>query len=328
MKRKVIFDTDPGIDDAIALLTLLNSDMFDVLGITTVAGNKGIEHTTTNASKIVTYMNQSIPIYQGAYSRYPVVKENKPSDHLDGGDVHGKDGLGGVDLKVDPELFKKESAVDFLVRCALEFPNEVEIISVGPMSNLALAIEQDEAAMRQIKKIWSMGGGVRRGNVTPVAEFNYWFDPDAVEKVYSIGDEVPIVMIGLDATHQCIFDMNDLTFMKLACGPKGEMMAHMVNDYVKAYWTVNGYIGVVIHDLIAVLAAMDEDICTTLTHTHLDIVMGGKAHGQCLVDLVDSWKKPKNAYVCMDLDVRKCKEMFFETCFTKEVMERYREVFP
>ena len=103
MKRKVIFDTDPGIDDAIALLTLLNSDMFDVLGITTVAGNKGIEHTTTNASKIVTYMNQSIPIYQGAYSRYPVVKENKPSDHLDGGDVHGKDGLGGVDLKVDPE---------------------------------------------------------------------------------------------------------------------------------------------------------------------------------------------------------------------------------
>lgn len=327
-KRKVIFDTDPGIDDAVALLTLLNYEPFDVLGITTVAGNKGIEHTTNNASKLVRYARKDIRIYRGAHTCYSRVLAGLPAEGRDGGNVHGEDGLGGVGLPVDPSNISSKSAIDFILDTVCKYPGEVEIISVGPMTNLALAIDKDEATMRKVKKIWSMGGGVFRGNVTPVAEFNYWFDTIAVEKVYSLGNDVDIVMVGLDATHQCIFDANDLAFIRLAAGEKGELIYAMVQDYLNAYWKFNKYIGIVIHDLLPVLMAIDPSVCSRLVHINLRIVGEGLTKGQCIVDLVDSWKLQKNAYVAMDMDVRKCKELFMEVCFGKEVKENYQSVFP
>jgi purine nucleosidase len=327
-KRKIIFDTDPGIDDAVALLTLLNYETFDVLGITTVAGNKGIEHTTDNASKLVRYARKDIRVYRGAHSSYSRVKAGLPAEGRDGGNVHGEDGLGGVVLPVDPSNISSISAIDFILDTVRKYPGEVEIISVGPMTNLALAIEKDEATMRKVKKIYSMGGGVFRGNVTPVAEFNYWFDTLSVEKVYSLGNDVEIVMVGLDATHQCIFDANDLAFIRLAAGEKGELIYAMVQDYLNAYWKFNKYIGIVIHDLLPVLMAIDPSVCSRLVHSNLRIVHEGLATGQCIVDLVDSWKLEKNAYVAMDMDVRKCKELFMEVCFGKEVKENYQSVFP
>lgn len=327
-KRKVIFDTDPGIDDAVALLTLFNSEDFDVLGITSVAGNKGISHTTDNASKLIRYAKKDIKVYRGAYSCYSRVKAGLPAEGRDGGNVHGADGLGGVDLLADPSNISSISAIDFILETVRKHPGEVEIISVGPMTNLALAIDQDETTMRKVKKIWSMGGGVFRGNVTPVAEFNYWFDTISVEKVYSLGNDVDIVMVGLDATHQCIFDANDLTFIRLAAGEKGELIYTMVQDYLNAYWKFNKYIGIVIHDLLPVLMAIDPSVCTRLVHSNLRIVHEGLTLGQCIVDLADSWKLNKNAYVAMDMDVRKCKELFMEVCFGKEVKENYQSVFP
>jgi purine nucleosidase len=327
-KRKIIFDTDPGIDDAVALLTLLNYEPFDVLGITTVAGNKGIEHTTDNASKLVRYARKDMQVYRGAHSSYTRVKAGLPAQGRDGGNVHGEDGLGGVGLPVDPSNISSISAIDFILDTVRKYPGEVEIISVGPMTNLALAIDQDEATMRKVKKIYSMGGGVFRGNVTPVAEFNYWFDTLSVEKVYSLGNDVEIVMVGLDATHQVIFDANDLAFIRLATGEKGELIYAMVQDYLNAYWKFNKYIGIVIHDLLPVLMAIDPSVCSQLVHSNLRIVHEGLTTGQCIVDLVDSWKLTKNAFVAMDMDVRKCKELFMEVCFGKEVKENYQSVFP
>ncbi len=327
-KRKIIFDTDPGIDDAVALLTLLNYDDFEVLGITSVAGNKGISHTTDNASKLIRYAQKDIKVYRGAYSSYERVKEGLEAQGRDGGNVHGIDGLGGVGLPVDPNNISPISAIDFILDSVKTYPGEIEIISVGPMTNLALAIDRDEKTMRNVKKVWSMGGGVFRGNVTPVAEFNYWFDTLAVEKVYSLGISVDIVMVGLDATHQCIFDANDLTFIRLAGGEKGSLIYAMVQDYLQAYWSYNKYIGIVIHDLLPVLMAIDPTVCTRLVHSNLRIVHQGLTKGQCIVDLADSWKLEKNVYVAMDMDVRKCKELFMEVCFGKEVKETYCLVFP
>ena len=327
-KRKIIFDTDPGIDDAVALLTLFNYDGFEVLGITSVAGNKGIAHTTDNASKLIKYAKKDIKVYRGAYSSYRQVKAGLPAEGRDGGNVHGEDGLGGVDLSIDSNNISSISAIDFILDCVRTYPGEVEIISVGPMTNLALAIDQDEATMRKVKKIWSMGGGVFRGNVTPVAEFNYWFDTLSVEIVYSLGNDVDIVMVGLDATHQCIFDANDLTFIRLAAGEKGELIYAMVQDYLSAYWKFNKYIGIVIHDLLPVLMAIDPTVCSNLVHSNVRIVHEGLTKGQCIVDLVDSWKLEKNAYVTMDMDVRRCKELFMEVCFNQEVKETYQSVFP
>jgi inosine-uridine nucleoside N-ribohydrolase len=327
-KRKIIFDTDPGIDDAVALLTLLNVESFEVLGITSVAGNKGIQHTTDNASKLIKYAQKDIKVYRGAHSSFQRVKDGLPPEGRDGGNVHGQDGLGGVNLPIDSSNISSVNAIDFILDSVKTYPGEVEIISVGPMTNLALAIDQDEMTMRNVKKIWSMGGGVFRGNVTPVAEFNYWFDTISVEKVYTLGNDVDIVMVGLDATHQCIFDANDLTFMRLAAGEKGELIYAMVQDYLNAYWKFNKYIGIVIHDLLPVLMAVDPTVCKRLVHSNLRIVHEGLTKGQCIVDLADSWKLDKNAYVAMDMDVRKCKELFMEVCFGLEVKETYVGVFP
>ncbi|MDP3306531.1 MAG: nucleoside hydrolase [Erysipelotrichaceae bacterium] len=327
-KRKIIFDTDPGIDDAVALLTLLNVESFEVLGITSVAGNKGIQHTTDNASKLINYAQKNIKVYRGAHSSYQRVKDGLIEEVRDGGNVHGEDGLGGVNLPIDSDNISAIGAIDFILDSVRTYPGEVEIISVGPMTNLALAIDQDETTMRKVKKIWSMGGGVFRGNVTPVAEFNYWFDTISVEKVYSLGNDVDIVMVGLDATHQCIFDANDLTFIRLAAGEKGELIYAMVQDYLNAYWKFNNYIGIVIHDLLPVLMAIDPTVCTRLVHSNLRIVHQGLTKGQCIVDLADSWKLNKNAFVAMDMDVRKCKELFMEVCFGLVVKETYVGVFP
>jgi inosine-uridine nucleoside N-ribohydrolase len=327
-KRKIIFDTDPGIDDAVALLTLLNYEPFEVLGITTVAGNKGIEHTTDNASKLIKYAQKDIKVYRGAHSNYSRVKAGLPAEGRDGGNVHGEDGLGGVGLPVDLSNVSPSNAIDFILDTVRKYPGEIEIISVGPMTNLALAIDQDEETMRNVKKIWSMGGGVFRGNVTPVAEFNYWFDTLSVEKVYSLGNDVDIVMVGLDATHQCIFDANDLAFINLAAGEKGQLIYAMVQDYLNAYWKFNKYIGIVIHDLLPVLMAIDPSVCSRLVHSNLRIVHQGLTTGQCIVDLADSWKLEKNAFVAMEMDVRKCKELFMEVCFSREVKENYQSVFP
>jgi len=324
-KRKVIFDTDPGIDDAIALLTLFNSDQFEVLGITSVSGNKGIENTTANASKLVAYSKYPCKVYRGAHSHYQNVIDQVDDNQADNYTTHGVDGLGGVDLKVDPSNISSISAIDFILDCVRKYPFEVEIFSVGPMTNLALAILEDEPAMRKVKKIWSMGGGVFRGNITPVAEFNYWIDTIAVEKVYEIGDEVDIVMVGLDVTHQCIFNGNDLTFLQLAGGPKGQLMVAMIQDYLQVYWKYAGYIGVVIHDLLAVLGAIDDSIFTKTLHCNMRMVHTGLAKGQCFVDINHRAGLVKNAYIPMELDVIKTKELFIEVCFGTQIKEQYQQ---
>lgn len=325
-KRKIIIDTDPGIDDAIAIIAAMKYPGFEILGITSVAGNKGIEFTTDNACKIVEYMNYDCKVYQGAYSNYVTVKAELPANHQDGGDVHGKDGLGGANLKAAPQRLSSMSAVEFIIESVKKYPGEVEIITIGPMTNIAFAIEHDREAMKKVKAIHSMGGGVFQGNMTPVAEFNYWFDPEAVEIVYSIGEEVPITMVGLDATHQCKVDINDLTFMNLAGGDLGELIHRMTSDYVDAYWRQNKIIGIVIHDLVAVIGAIYPEIYTKVVFSNLRVATEGLAKGQCIVDLVDSWKLPKNAYVVMGVDVHCFKQRFIELCFGQDILTLYDKV--
>ncbi|MCK5387961.1 MAG: nucleoside hydrolase, partial [Candidatus Izimaplasma sp.] len=209
--RKIIFDTDPGIDDAYAIITAMKHPDIKVLGICTVAGNKGIEFTTTNAQKLIKLMNYDCQVYKGAKDSLLKVAD-------DAGATHGIDGLGGVPLAYDKSSLSSISAVDYILNTVKENPNEIEIIAIGPVTNIALAIRKDKETMKKIKAIYTMGGGVYRGNITPVAEFNYWYDAQATKEMFELGVDVPIHMIGLDITHKSIVTNNDLEFMKMTGG--------------------------------------------------------------------------------------------------------------
>ena len=318
--RKIIFDTDPGIDDAYAIITAMKQPDMRILGLCTVAGNKGIEFTTTNAQKLIKYMNYDCKVYKGA-------KDSLLKVANDAGETHGIDGLGGVALDYDDSSLSTISAVDFIINTVKANPGEIEIIAIGPVTNIALAIRKDLETMKQVKAIYTMGGGIYRGNITPVAEFNYWYDAQAVKEMFDLGFFVPIHMIGLDITHKSIVTTNDLEFMKMVGGDLGELLYDMILPYVKSYWKFSRYTGCVIHDLLCVIYAIDPTVCPSekIYHSRLGVSTTGITIGQTIADIVDSWKQPKNAYIPLEVNSDKYKEKFFEIVFGEKVAKMYRK---
>lgn len=325
MVKKIIIDTDPGIDDALAIMSAFKHPDVEVLGLTAVAGNKGIDYTTANAAKLSTYFGSKVKVYRGATNDYVSLKEGKPERPNETGDVHGEDGMGSVQMPIDDSVYSDQSAIDFILDTIKENPGEVDIIAIGPLTNLALCVDKDPETMKLVRSIHTMGGGVYKGNVTPVAEFNYWFDPTAVELVFSeLGPHLPIYMIGLDVTHQGIIDFNDLGFMKLIGGEMGELIYNMMQDYLKSYWHQNNYIGAVIHDLMAVIGYLYPEIYTDVRHANLRCVTDSTvAFGQTVVDLADNWDLEKNAYVPMAVNVDLYKEKTIAILFGEEARQSY-----
>ena len=189
--RKFIIDTDTAGDDAIAMLLAAEADGIDILGITVTAGNVDIDQAVKNALQTMEIANRTdIPVYIGATSSYTGLTRPTYS-------VFGTDGMGDKDLIHPSGKAQKESAVDFMISMAKLYPGEVEIIDLGPVTNIAQAITKDPEAMKGIKKIWTMGtAGLGPGNATPVAEFNVYKDAEAYAIMLDF--DVPKTIIGLD----------------------------------------------------------------------------------------------------------------------------------
>lgn len=324
-KRKIIIDTDPGVDDAFAIITALKYTGFHVLGITTVAGNKGLEYVTNNALKLVGLMQADCLVYKGAHATLKDL--DKPgNEKKSAGDTHGFDGLGGIVLPYDLAKLSDQHAVDYILETVEKYPDEVEIIALGPLTNIAAAIQKSPQTMKKVKVIWSMGGGVYRGNITPVSEFNYWFDAEAAEITYSIGTDVDIYMFGLDVTYKTFFTANDFFFIQQEGGELGQYLYDMSQDYARSYWQNRRLTGAVIHDLVPVIYAIDPTISKQedVYHCALSVCcQPGLVYGQTIVDLVDRHKNQKNSFVVMNADGRKFKEVFMEIVFS-EVADLYK----
>lgn len=192
--QKIIIDTDPGIDDAVAiLLALAAKDKLDVLALTTVNGNVGIDQVTKNAFKILDVAGRAdIPVYKG--NGKPLLREN---DHCE--EFHGDDGLGNLDMPDSEREPENESAVDFLIRKVREEKGEITLVPIGPLTNIAEAVQRDPEFVKNVKEIVIMGGAEHGGNMSPHAEFNFWTDPEAAKIVFEAGFE-NVTMVGLDAT--------------------------------------------------------------------------------------------------------------------------------
>jgi len=312
-KRKVIIDCDPGIDDAFALVAALSSQNIEILGITTVAGNNGLEAVTKNMLRIKKLMKSPVKIYVGKDSQLP--------NHRDATKVHGGDGMGNSGLLFDERELEQESAVDFIIDSMKKYPNEIDLIALGPLTNLAQAIDKDYEAMKLIKSIYMMGGGIDRGNVTPYAEFNFWVNAEATANVFDLlAEHTEIHMMPLDACHQTLLNLNDIYFLQQECGEIGESLAHMCQQYVKAYYAMNGYFGAVIHDLILVLYYLNPALISEVKEEPIIIITEGEKIGQTVID--ENGKKVKIAWKLNNFD---WKNELIELVFPN-VFERWKEV--
>jgi purine nucleosidase len=188
----IILDCDPGIDDALAIAFATASPEIDLVGITTVAGNVGLDKTTANALAVASFVGApDVPVTAG--SAVPLLR---PA--LDAGDVHGDSGLGGAVLPPPARTAEDGHAIDYIIDTIGAARGEITLVATGPMTNIGLALRREPRLAGWVRDFVIMGGSAARGNVTPAAEFNIWADPEAAAIVFSAGWTVR--MIGLDVT--------------------------------------------------------------------------------------------------------------------------------
>jgi purine nucleosidase len=223
--RPIIIDTDPGQDDAVAILLALASPELQVLAITAVAGNVPLALTTRNARILLELAGrQDVPVYAGAIR--PMVRPLVTAEN-----VHGKTGLDGPDLPEPTMALAPGDAVDFIIRTLRERPaGSVTLCPLGPLTNIALALVRAPDIAPRIAEIVLMGGGCfEGGNITPAAEFNIFVDPHAAEVVFKSG--VPITMMPLDVTHQVLTTPTRIAAMRAIGNRSGEVVAQMLEFF-------------------------------------------------------------------------------------------------
>ena len=226
--RLTVIDTDPGIDDAIGILLALVSPEFDIAGITTVAGNIGIETTTRNAGRLLAFAGRdNIPVFQGAAA--PLSRPGPEPLNL-----HGDDGIGGVSLPDPVRVPESRHAVEWLAELLLARPaGTVDVLALGPLTNIARLILEEPEAAKRIGRIIAMGGAIHEhGNVGPRAEFNLWADPEAAAAV--VTSRLPLVLIPLDVTRRVRAARTLLETLSASGKPLASMVASLIESYFES----------------------------------------------------------------------------------------------
>ncbi|RYY27334.1 MAG: nucleoside hydrolase [Sphingomonadales bacterium] len=318
MTRKVIFDTDPGIDDAMALLLIEASPALDLVGITTVFGNADVDTTTRNAHYLAERFGIAAPVRRGAAQ--PIESERRPAPVH----IHGENGLGAADLShFGMPTPHPESAAEFLVRMASEMPGELTVIAVGPLTNLALALRLAPELAGQIREVIVMGGafgyGGRRGNVSPVAEANIANDPEAADLVFTAS--WPVTVVGLDVTAECILRNATAAQMAEQAGEAGQFLYEISRSYAAMYKHYDGIDGCCLHDVAAVIRATDPDLFETVEGP-LRVAIDGIARGQTIQRPLDqsfppgAWDDVPAQRVCRTVTAGAVERLFVERMIT------------
>jgi purine nucleosidase len=299
---KVIMDVDTGIDDALAMVYALHSPELEVIGFTTCFGNNEVTATTKNTLKVLELLNRTdIPVSKGASQ--PIFRQ-----HLKGSSaVHGVDGLAGAPLPEPKILPLKEHAADFIVRLINEYPHEVTLIPVGPLTNIALAIMKDPTIVHKVKNVTVMGGAVfHPGNVTPTAE------------AYVFRSGIPITLVGLDVTMQTLLPRSYLEEWKKIDTPLSKFLTHITEFYMDAYLnfypTINGC---ALHDPLAVATVIDPTfVKTKRLYVQVD-TEGEISKGRTIADLRPGHPEP-NMDVCLEVDADRFLEHFVNRILPRE----------
>lgn len=306
VKKKVIIDCDPGIDDSLAIMLALKSEELEVLGITITSGNVHAKKGAENALKILKELNRlDIPVYIGSCN--PLKRELITAE-----DTHGSDGLGESFLPKVEEVNYKEGAIDFILETLKD--EDITIIALGPLTNIAMALEKNESVMRNVKELVLMGGAFKSfGNCSQVAEFNFWVDPHGAEKVFK-DLKKKITMVGLDVTRQCVLTPNYIEMIKQFNEPLGDLIVKITRFYVDFHWEQERTLGCVINDPLAIAYFINPELCRGKEY-YVDIVTEGKAIGMSLVDEGDFYREKPNCLVLTEVDSKGFMEMFLTRIF-------------
>lgn len=305
MTKRIIIDTDPGIDDALAILLALASDELTIEGLTVVHGNCSMEQGVTNALSVLELAGrEEIPVYEGC--ELPLVQ---PS--LLAPETHGNTGLGYAQLPAPTTEPAAGHAVDFLMESTLSAPGEITIVAVGPLTNLALAIRREPKIVEAVREVIIMGGAIRHeGNTTPLAEFNTFVDPHAAHIVYHSG--MPITLTPLDVTYKCILTPDDVQRLLKLDHPITEFIADATRFYMEFHDDYQKIAGCVINDPLALALAYAPELVDVEEH-YVDVdIAGGVSMGNTFADFYRMEEKPANMNVALGVRPRDFIELFLD----------------
>jgi purine nucleosidase len=252
MSRKIIIDCDPGHDDAMAIMLAAGNPEIDLLTITTVAGNQTLEKTTLNARRVCTVAGiEGVPIAAGCDR--PLRRELVIAPM-----THGESGLDGPSFGEPTVALDDRHAVDLIVELVMANPGEIDLVPLGPLTNIALAVRREPAIVENVREVVLMGGAYTRGNSTPAAEFNIFVDPEAAAIVFEAG--WPLTMVGLDLTHQALATREVVERIHALGTPLAEVVVELMGFFTQTYQDVSGFAAPPVHDACAVARLIRPEV--------------------------------------------------------------------
>jgi purine nucleosidase len=316
--RTFLIDTDTASDDAVALIMALRSPKVQVAAITVVAGNVPLQQATSNALYTAELCSSDVPVFAGAEG--PLLRKLELADWF-----HGKDGLGDHGYKPASRRAESKHAVEAIIETVREYPG-IEIITLGPLTNVALAVLRDPKLVRNVNRCIVMGGNpCCIGNVTPAAEFNIWVDPDAAHIVFRSG--LPIEMVGW---HLCrgdsVLNQRDIDRALALKNPIAEFAIRCNSVAAEALFRQTGETGICLPDPVCMGIALDSTLCASSSSHYIAIETQSEiTRGMTVVDQLNvaddarnraTWeqtiaRQPERIHVCWTLDVPRWKELLF-----------------
>jgi len=305
MTKRILIDTDPGIDDSLAILLAIASPELSLEGLSIVHGNCSLKQGTINALSILDLVNAShIPIAAGC--ELPLVQ---PS--LLAPETHGNTGLGYAKLpepRIKPIV---QHGCDFLIEQVMSNPGEISLVAIGPLTNVALAIRKEPRIAGALKELIIMGGAIRHeGNTTALGEFNVYVDPHAAHIVFHAG--IPTILVPLDVTYQCVLTANDVERLMKINSPIPKFIQETTDFYMKYHDDYQHIKGCIINDPLALALAFAPELCD-YEELPVDVdISGGISMGKTLADFYNYNEKPANIKVALDVHPRDFIELFLE----------------
>ena len=302
-KKRVLIDTDPGVDDSMAILLAFASPEVTVEGLTTVFGNTGVEITTENALRLVELAGHpEVPVAAGAAK--PLLRPNSSG----GQEVHGRNGLGEAEFPPPQGTPDSRRAAQFIIDTIMANPGEITLIPLGPLTNVALAVATEPRIAENVREVVLMGGAANvPGNASPVAEANIRNDPEAAHIVFHAG--WPITMIGLDVTDKTIINEDYLAELEAAHTPITDFIAAITKHYLAFYYQF-GAPGMSVHDPSAVAYVIDPSLFTC-KRAYVDVdYVSPHNYGNTVPDWRGQRGLDPNVNVCIDVDSQRLLDLY------------------
>jgi purine nucleosidase len=303
--RRIILDTDPGIDDALALMLALASPEVRIEAVTTVSGNVHVDFTTRNALTLLELLGRGdIPVARG--SAWPLLR--KP---VDAAFVHGDNGLGGVELPEPRIKVVGKHAVDVIIETILSAPGEISLVAIGPLTNIALAARREPAIIQQVREVVIMGGALLvPGNDTPTAEFNIFADPHAAHIVLHAG--WPVRLVALDVTMQTPLQREQVDTLVRSGSPVMRVIKQILDYYFDVFAPAYGVTAFHMHDPLCLAAAFRPELLSWES-VYVDVeLQGSLTMGETVAYFRRPHVPPPNVLAAVGVDAEQFIQLFMQ----------------